>query len=287
MTKAEGPTRVYLAGPMFSAGDKAEQRGLATALEAAGFVCHVPQNNGIEVAAVMQLLNDPSLHGSTMLEPLVLDRCVVWVTRAVVSLDVFQVIEGCQCTVINIDGRVPDEGSLVEATLAWSTGHPVVAYKTTTISELGGNNNPMIGVISGWADVAPDHAGVASAVKAALKAAAPAPPPTLPQDVLELVDLGRVISDIRSKPPLSKSQRAAAFTTLVALPPDLMALLEPNALLQSMCRQVVLAIIEFSKLGPGQKAKQRNLFMDQIAELQAWVAQPGIRSEILNNPINA
>ena len=126
---------------------------MATALEAAGFECHVPQKNGIEVAAVMQLLNDPSLHGDNMLEPLVLDRCIVWVTRTVVALDVFQVVEGCQCTVLNIDGRVPDEGSLVEATLAWSAGHPVVPYKTTSISELGGNNNPMIGVISGWAPV--------------------------------------------------------------------------------------------------------------------------------------
>ena len=148
MTTSQQPTRVYLAGPMFSAGDKMEQGASAAALEAAGFECHVPQNNGIEVAAVMQLLNDPSLHGSNMLEPLVLDRCIVWVTRTVVALDVYQVVEGCQCTVLNIDGRVPDEGSLVEATLAWYAGHPVVPYKTTSISELGGNNNPMIGVIS-------------------------------------------------------------------------------------------------------------------------------------------
>ena len=80
-----------------------------------------------------------------------INRCIVWVTRTVAALDIFQVIEGCQCTVFNIDGRVPDEGSLVEATLAWYAGHPVVPYKTTSISEFGGNNNPMIGVISHWA----------------------------------------------------------------------------------------------------------------------------------------
>ena len=288
MTNAQQqPTRVYLAGPMFSAGDKLEQSGLATALERAGFACHVPQNNGIEVAAVMQLLSDPSLHGNTMLEPVVLDRCVAWVTRAVVALDVYQVIEGCQCTVLNIDGRVPDEGTLVEATLAWSTGHAVVPYKTTSISELDGNNNPMIGVISGWTSVSSDPAGVVAAVKAALKqAAGAAQVPSLPPDVQALVELGRVISDIRAKPPLNKSQSTAAAKTMADLPPALMALLEPDTLLQPMCQQVVLAIIAFSKLGPGEKAKQRKVFLDQIAALQAWVAQPGIRDEILKNPIN-
>src|SRR5450631_1656703 len=111
MTTAQQPTRVYLSGPMFSDGDKWEQEALATALTAGGFECHVPQNNGIEVARVMQLLNDPTLHEEKMLEPLVLDRCIAWVTRTVAALDVFQVVEGCQCTVLNIDGRVPDEGS--------------------------------------------------------------------------------------------------------------------------------------------------------------------------------
>ena len=153
MTAARQLTRVYLSGPMFSAGDKWEQCALATTLEAAGsgIKCHVPQRDGIEVAPVMDLLNDHKLHRDKMLEPFVLDRCIVWVTRTVVALDVFQVVEGCQVAVLNIDGRVPDEGSLVEATLAWYAGHPVVPYKTTSISELDGNDNPMIGVISGWA----------------------------------------------------------------------------------------------------------------------------------------
>jgi len=286
MTTSKQSTRVYLAGPMFSAGDKMEQGALATALEAAGFECHVPQNNGVEVAAVMQLLNDPSLHGSNMLEPLVLDRCIAWVTRTVVALDVFQVVEGCQCTVLNIDGRVPDEGSLVEATLAWYAGHPVVPYKTTSISELGGNNNPMIGVISRWAPVSLDRPGVVAAVKAAVKSAVAGQPVTTPPlDVQQLIDLGRVISDIRARSPLSKTQRTTAARTLATISPQLLELLEPVASLQAMCQQLVLAIIEFSKLGPGKNAKRRKIFLNEIAALHAWAAQPGIRDAIVNNPL--
>jgi nucleoside 2-deoxyribosyltransferase len=285
-TKTQVPTRVYLAGPMFSAGDQSEQGELADALEAAGFVCHVPQDNGIEVGAVMQLLNDPSLHGTPMLEPFVLDRCIAWVTRAVVALDVYEVIEGCQCTVLNIDGRVPDEGGLVEATLAWSSGHPVVTYKTTSISELDGNNNPMIGVIGGWGAVASDPKGVVAAVKSAT-ASAPATgtAPPLAAGVQRLVDLGGQIAAIRQRPPLSTSQLGAAAATLAGLPSPLMELLEPRTMLQAMCQQVVLSIIEFSKLGSGQKTRQRKIFTSQITALQAWVAQPGIRDEILNYPI--
>lgn len=287
MTTKQQRTRVYLSGPMFSAGDKMEQNDLATALEAGGFECHVPQNNGIEVASVMQLLNDPSLHGDKMLEPLVLDRCIVWVTRTVVALDVYQVVEGCQCTVLNIDGRVPDEGTLVEATLAWYAGHPVVPYKTTSISELGGNNNPMIGVISGWAPVSSDAAGVLAAVKAAVKSAVATPQPvtTPPLDVQQLIDLGRVISDIRSRPPLNKTQLTAAAQTLATVPPQLMELLEPDSSLQEMCRQVVLAIIEFSKLGPDKNAKRRKIFQDAIAAIHGWMERRGIRDVMVSNPI--
>jgi hypothetical protein len=223
-----------------------------------------------------------------MLEPLVLQRCVVWVTRAVCALDVFQVTEGCQCTVLNIDGRVPDEGAVVEATLAWAAGRPVVTYKTTSISELGGNNNPMIGVIGSWGVVPSDPSGVVDAVKAALESAAAdvAKATALPADVVQLVDIGGVISDIRAKPSLSEDQLAAAATTLADIPANLMALLEPDPALQSMCQQVVLAIIEFSKLGADQADKRRKVFMDQIAALQQWITQPGVRDEILQHPIS-
>jgi hypothetical protein len=222
------------------------------------------------------------------LEPFVLDRCVAWVTRSVVALDVYEVIEGCQCTVLNIDGRVPDEGTLVETTLAWSTGHPVIPYKTTTISELGGNNNPMIGVISGWAPVSRDPAGLVTAVKAAVKAMGAAPPaPTLPPDVQYLVGLGGVIAGIRGKSQLTKKGLAAAAKTLSAIPAAQLAILEPISSLQPMSLQLLLAIIEFSKLRPNQKAKQRTLFQNQIAALQAWAATTGVRDAILQNPLSA
>jgi hypothetical protein len=271
---------------MFSVGDKAEQSALAKALDDAGFESHLPQANGIEVADVMSLLNDHSLHGVTMLEPFVLDRCTAWVTRSVVCLDVYQAVEGCQYTVLNIDGRVPDEGSLVEATLAWYAGHKVFPYKTTTISELGGNNNPMIGVISGWAGVSSRPAEVVDAVKAAVAAGAAPPAVTAPpSNVKQLIEVGRVISDIRAKAPLDDATLRAVAGQLAALTPGQMELLEPVADLQQMCREVVLAIIEFSELDRRKNAERRKLFKNEITAIREWVAKPGIRDAIRNNPI--
>jgi nucleoside 2-deoxyribosyltransferase len=281
MATPQPPTTVYIAGPMFSVGDKSEQSALAAALQAAGFVCYLPQKDGIEVAAVVQLLNDPSLQEGTMLEPPVLDRCMAWVTRAVVALDVYQTIEACQCTVLNLDGRVPDEGSLVEATLAWCTGHPVVPYKTSAITELDGHDNPMIGALSGWASVYSDPASVVTAVQAAVSTSpSPAAPPP---DVQKLVDLGRAISGIRAQAPLSDSESKTAKTTLKSLPADQMSLLEPDASLQKMCRRIVLAIIEFSK--PGNAATQKGILQREIAALRAWVVQPGIRDVLVHSPL--
>ena len=141
-----------------------------------------------------------------MLEPPVLDRCMAWVTRAVVALDVYQTIEACQCTVLNLDGRVPDEGSLVESALAWCAGHPVVPYKTSAITELDGHDNPMIGALSGWASVPSDPESLAIAVRDAVSTPR-SPAVTPPPDVQKLVDLGKVISGIRAQ-PLAQRQRA-------------------------------------------------------------------------------
>jgi len=163
----------------------------------------------------------------------------------------------------------------------------VIPYKTTAISELGGNNNPMIGVISRWAPVSSDPAGVVAAVEAAVESAAGGwqPVTTPPPDVQEMIELGGVISGIRAKPHLDEDERADAAQTLATMSPQLMALLEPEASLQAECRQLVLAIIEFSKLGPDQKNEQRKIFSDEIAALHAWVARPGIRDAIVKNPI--
>ncbi len=136
---------VYCSGPMFTAGDLWEQQKLATALESIGYLTYLPQRDGIEVGRVMQLLNYPQIASE-------IGQAAMSIVRKVVfSLDVYQLLARCDCVVFNLDGRVPDEGSVVETSLAYAAGKPIVIYKTTPVTFLAGQDNPMIeGLSTTW-----------------------------------------------------------------------------------------------------------------------------------------
>jgi nucleoside 2-deoxyribosyltransferase len=149
---------------MFSVGDKWEQAAVAAALEGAGYETYLPQRDGIEVGRVMQLINHPIISGK------IADEVMAAVRRWVFALDMYQLLERCESLVFNLDGRVPDDGSVVETAAAFVAGKPIVIYKTTPITMLAGADNPMIeGLSSTWSYVdAVDKipAAVAAAVSA-------------------------------------------------------------------------------------------------------------------------
>ena len=272
-------SRVYLAGPMFSVGDKYEQLELEKALKTR-YEVHLPQRDGIEVASVMDLLNNPEFHGNSMLEAPIVNRMVMWVTRVIEALDVYQSVEGCDCVVLNLDGRVPDEGSLVEATLAWSVGRPVVPYKTTPITELGFNNNPMVDVISGWTPPASTPAGVLTAVVTAMSEAEPVDPQCLSPGLQLFCQLGRTIWQIRKRRNWAPPDVRRAIGDLQALPVRARNLIEPVPLLQPAALQVAVAIIEFGRQKPGGP-QQQEIIRQQIIEAKKWSKQRGVRRAIM------
>jgi len=277
--------RVYLAGPMFSLGDKYEQTVLDTALKKK-YDVHLPQRDGIEVASVMGLLNNPNLHGTSMLEPLVTNRMVVWVTRIVEALDVYQSVEGCQCVVLNLDGRVPDEGSLVEATLAWCVGLPVVPFKTTPITELGINDNPMVNAICGWVPPWSTPADVITAVDAAINRSPSVDLECVSPGIQLFCQLGRTIWQIRRRRTWTPPDVQRAITELQALPLAARNLIETVPLLQPIALQMVVTIIEFSRLRPGDP-RQQMIIQQLINDSKRWCKQRGIRRAITNNPVTA
>ena len=108
---------------------------LATALSRARFKTFLPQEDGLELAVCVDVLAergvDPNV-AATML------------ARAIFALDVYQVIEGCDAIVVNLNGRVPDEGAVSEAAIAWCFGKPIVGYKADPRSLLAGQDNPLV-----------------------------------------------------------------------------------------------------------------------------------------------
>ncbi|HUC06219.1 MAG TPA: hypothetical protein VL961_12515 [Acidimicrobiales bacterium] len=137
---------VYVAGPMFSVADLQEQLNVATTLENAGYTTYLPQRDGIEVAAVMADVN-----ANLNLKPDEIADVFTFVRKIVFALDIYQLINRCGAVVFNMDGRVPDDGSVSETASGFVAGKPIVILKTTPITMLGGYDNPMVsGLTTTW-----------------------------------------------------------------------------------------------------------------------------------------
>jgi nucleoside 2-deoxyribosyltransferase len=180
---------VYCSGPMFSIGDKSEQRCLASVLESAGYTTYLPQRDGIEVGRIMQLVDHPLLDGR------IADAIMLEVRKWVFALDMYQLLERCQSLVFNLDGRTPDEGSVVETAAAFAAGKPIVIFKSTPITMLAGADNPMVeGLSSIWA-----YAEEANAIPPALAKAVTGAKPYAyngPENVGSLVREGQLVWDV-------------------------------------------------------------------------------------------
>ncbi|RAS35533.1 nucleoside 2-deoxyribosyltransferase [Paraburkholderia bryophila] len=127
--------RVYCAGPLFNAAERAEMDSIAHTLEVAGFATFLPHRDGLEFARLRPELE--KLGASAEEAAQILDR-------AIFSLDTYQLLERCDVVVANLNGRVADEGTVVEASLAWHAGKPLVLFKADARSMLSGSDNPML-----------------------------------------------------------------------------------------------------------------------------------------------
>jgi nucleoside 2-deoxyribosyltransferase len=203
---ASAGSPVYCSGPMFSVGDKYEQQSIASALESAGYTTYLPQRDGIEVGRVMQLINNPLLEGK------IAEAIMLEVRKWVFALDMYQLLERCQSLVFNLDGRTPDDGSVVETAAAFTAGKPIVIYKTTPITMLAGADNPMVeGLSSIWAYVNETKA-VAPAVAKAVAATKPytySPPPNVASLMNEGKEVWDVLETLRGHPTETAAELVA------------------------------------------------------------------------------
>jgi nucleoside 2-deoxyribosyltransferase len=129
---------VYCSGPMFSLGEQSEQQDIEQSLSRRGFHTYLPQRDGIAVARLFYLLRLKEINTDLA------QMALAVVRRCIFSLDMYQLIERCTCAVFNLDGRVPDEGSIVETSAAYTIGKPIVIFKSTPIRFIAGQDNPMV-----------------------------------------------------------------------------------------------------------------------------------------------
>jgi hypothetical protein len=96
------------------------------------------------------------------------DRADKVLEQAIFSLDVHQLLKGCDGVVVNLNGRVPDEGTVVEASLAWLSGKALVLYKNDGRTLLQGADNPMVTGLGGFTTVG-TYAEIPKALERALQ----------------------------------------------------------------------------------------------------------------------
>jgi nucleoside 2-deoxyribosyltransferase len=151
------PIKIYCAGPLFNDAEQQEMASIATILETQGWTTFLPQRDGVEYLALLR----PDTGGAKGGQ----NADVFW--RAIFCQDVYQLLSS-DVVVANLNGRVPDEGTVVEAALAWSRGIPVVAHKKDVRSAFAGSDNLMIlGLCARFSD---DIATLPGLVEEVLKA---------------------------------------------------------------------------------------------------------------------
>lgn len=133
--------RIYCAGPLFNDPERHEMQQIAEALEGAGYETFLPHRDGLEFSQLLPALLDIGVTQS---------QADGVLQRAIFSLDVHQLLVGCQGVVVNLNGRVPDEGTVVEASLAWHAAKPLVLYKRDARTVLDGSDNPMLSGLGGF-----------------------------------------------------------------------------------------------------------------------------------------
>lgn len=127
--------RIYCAGPLFTDKERQEMAELAKALEDAGYSTFLPQRDGLELTRCVEYLIE---RGHSR------DEASLLMSRAIFALDVYQVLHGCDALVANLNGRVPDEGTVSEASMAWARGKVVVGYKADSRTVFDGQDNPLV-----------------------------------------------------------------------------------------------------------------------------------------------
>ncbi len=135
-------SKIFISGPMFSPADLWEGRKIKQSLEAAGFATYWVPEDGIEDEALIKNLQSPLMELSYYQKVALLVQKIGW------TLDIYMATYGCDGMVMDMNGRVPDGGSIVEAANAYAVGMPLVLYKETSITMWGPFDNPMIAALT-------------------------------------------------------------------------------------------------------------------------------------------
>jgi nucleoside 2-deoxyribosyltransferase len=127
--------KVYIAAPLYSEKEQKDNREIDEVLQRAGYATFLPQRDGF---AYDDLFNKVQNEGYAYEEA----RDIA--LGLIMHLDVYQVCEGCDATVLNLTVRNPGEGTITEGALCFRSERPLVLYKGNNPSFVLENHSPLL-----------------------------------------------------------------------------------------------------------------------------------------------
>lgn len=127
--------KIYCAGPIFNTKEREEMEEIAEILRQNGFDVFLPHKDGLkfyDMLSYMIRLGFENKKAKNILK------------RAIFYLDAYQVAEDCNAVLVNLNGRIPDEGAIVEGAWSWILGKPTFLFKNDVRTVLDGEDNPMV-----------------------------------------------------------------------------------------------------------------------------------------------
>ena len=179
--------RIFLAGPMFSGADLAAQSRLRTVMVKAGYDTYLAQLDGLEQRSLVELMLKPGVASPEF------EKAVATLQRIGWCHEMYQIFIS-DGLVFNMNGRVPDEGAVVEAATAFAFGIPVVTFKDTTISMWGAGDNPMVAALDRTWKPTKRLGDLPAAMKKALAARSKGYKYEPPQHLRESIEFGKEIA---------------------------------------------------------------------------------------------
>jgi nucleoside 2-deoxyribosyltransferase len=127
--------KVYIASPLYTTKEQKENCEIDEVLRRAGYNTFLPQRDGFTyVDLFTQVQNEGYTHEEARDIALGL----------IMHLDIYQVCEGCDATVLNLSSCNPGEGTITEGALCFRSERPLVIYNGNNPSFVLENHSPLL-----------------------------------------------------------------------------------------------------------------------------------------------
>ena len=127
--------KVYIAAPLYSAKEQKDNLEIDGVLRRAGYNTFLPQRDGFAYEDLFKKVQD---------EGYAYEEARDIALGLIMHLDVYQVCEGCDATVLNLTVRNPGEGTITEGALCFRSERPLVLYKGNNPSFVLENHSPLL-----------------------------------------------------------------------------------------------------------------------------------------------